>query len=652
MSNYETNYVSRSEEVVAESPVYEMYLRNIFHKILIGVHLRNIVKPSSEASRRMDARLEGVDKIVVDSIRSLASGYGRNLLSINAVISTPSGKVDISSEDSLNTYFIGSVVGYRNFPTYQLSYGNWSDCLVNNGYSFKENVGTKYNHFFIPKKEKGKLRLITAPKTELKAMQRKLNSVFYSSTKGFPENILAYSPGSDYVKTLAEKQLKYDHMINFDVKNFFHQMCGRTLDSAISNLVLKQIEKHIPLDKFYDTSEQSTVNNFKTLFEDEIKYINKMKNTKVPIQVAPLFDSIWSSSSVLLHYGSTILKNAESSNFLEENCESRRALLEYAWMNKILLDNLSELGSEAYLTSTTYKLKHPINELDLFAKAFDSVRKIKLGEEISWDMRSIPAAASINIVLKKFKGLITARMPLNYEENVRSVPISAVEFDGMTIEDTTEKYGGFAEMCQHSPEPMSYFIRKTGARPTFKSFINKFHKSLNWITAIPQGAPTSGTLANFLNDIVYDDLRKSLKDSGFLADFEVMIYSDNIYIFYNNAEEYANGAFTVASFISKEVNKTFQKHGLKLNKEKEMFFDKRDKKMLGILIDDQGEIRVSRATRRTINQIIINLNKHEKINYKGITYTRKDLRRVKGLINWLNRPGNNGYNRSLIPMTF
>ena len=108
----------------------------------------------------------------------------------------------------------------------------------------------------------------------------------------------------------------------------------------------------------------------------------------------------------------------------------------------------------------------------------------------------------------------------------------------------------------------------------------------------------------------------------------------------------------VSSFISKEVNKVCKDYNLTLNKEKEMFFSKRDKKMLGLLINKEGDVRVSRQTRRMINQIIINLNKKESIMYKGMTYTRENLSRLKGLINWLNRTDNKGYNRLLIPMEF
>jgi len=184
--------------------------------------------------------------------------------------------------------------------------------------------------------------------------------------------------------------------------------------------------------------------------------------------------------------------------------------------------------------------------------------------------------------------------------------------------------------------------------------IKSFKKSgtLGWRVCVPQGAPTSGVMVNYLNRHLLEELREKLRSIKEIKDPDVYIYSDNIFLFYDLEPAYIGpNSLHAHSKVRNAVTQVCKDFSLPINRDKDGFF-MGDKKLLGIIVDEEGTVRISRRQLREANQIIINLNKNSTVTYKGTTYTRSDLGRIKGLINWIKRGDNEKYVRKIIPMTF
>lgn len=642
-----------------DSKLYEMYIRNIFHKVFIGTYLVNSISfrnftGANQIKLKDDESINDASHSLYNSLYdefSRSSYYGRSSMAINC--SRKSTKlIDVSNKAQVEEYFdtdFSNLGGIKDAKA-NIKLGSWGSNFTNNYITNYKNDFSIYSRFFIPKKEKGKLRLITAPKQYLKECQRNLNEHIYKTITPQNPNILAYAPGSDYVKSLDDKELNYEAMVNFDVKNFFHQITGASLDKALGNLLVKQLERDCKISLFMtDVGPVNLLSLLTNFINSEISELDAMSIKDV--EDSDLFVALWNSSRTLLEFAKLLFESTDL-RFLEFESTKESLLNNITSILVIekLINNISATDPKAFFsgsfinTSELQNYRHSC--IDSFKEGFNLSLKCN---QITLPSNDIGSLSNVNqliyILLKKFKSCITTKIPVNYESQVKSVPISREEFNDMAISVVDGEEG-------NSLKTMSEFVRETGERPQFYKFVKKYGKRLNWSTSLPQGAPTSGTIVNLFNDLLYKALKEKLEGNDLIAKFELFIYSDNIYVFYNVNPNIKDQEFMVASFISKEVNKVCKDYNLTLNKEKEMFFSKRDKKMLGLLINKEGDVRVSRQTRRMINQIIINLNKKESIMYKGMTYTRENLSRLKGLINWLNRTDNKGYNRLLIPMEF
>lgn len=148
---------------------------------------------------------------------------------------------------------------------------------------------------------------------------------------------------------------------------------------------------------------------------------------------------------------------------------------------------------------------------------------------------------------------------------------------------------------------------------------------------VPQGAAFSGDIANVIARLVTDILVKKVKN--IIADYkgdarkvDWLIYSDNIYIFYDLSDE-------IIKTLPEDPLKTFRREFRDdqwlrkvlvpwkiINIDRE----KRDVKILGIILDKDGTVRLSRRYRRKINQAMIHADRNQKV------WTQKD----EGQRNW------------------
>lgn len=122
---------------------------------------------------------------------------------------------------------------------------------------------------------------------------------------------------------------------------------------------------------------------------------------------------------------------------------------------------------------------------------------------------------------------------------------------------------------------------------------------------IPQGAAFSGDIANMVAHVMANRitlwLNKLQIDFNVPSVFNKIVYSDNIYIFYDMP-------MNILNIARREIPKMFTGDFQRLIVPwKILNFDRTisDVKMLGILIDKDGTVRLSRMYRRKINQAII-----------------------------------------------
>ena len=233
-----------------------------------------------------------------------------------------------------------------------------------------------------------------------------------------------------------------------------------------------------------------------------------------------------------------------------------------------------------------------------------------------------------------------------YNSNVRGeLPITVLtRAFGSKVFSNTENKVDYRELCS-SPD-----FRFAKVLNALKEVTAKKHV-YGWRNCVPQGAPTSGVIVNYLNKHLLTQLRKRVSHIPNVINPKIYIYSDNIYVLYDLKDDISG---IVAVEHHKEVKDVVadvcSDFHMPLNEDKESFFIG-DKKILGLIVDKDGDVRVGRQRLIEVNQIIINLNKHDTIDYKGTIYTRGDLSRLRGLANWVKRGDSDKYPRKLIPLS-
>ena len=188
--------------------------------------------------------------------------------------------------------------------------------------------------------------------------------------------------------------------------------------------------------------------------------------------------------------------------------------------------------------------------------------------------------------------------------------------------------------------------------------------TITYSYGLPQGAVTSSTLASIFGTRIAHELRQASTqlDSSVVQNVEFVVYSDNIFILYDvpttaNKVVIENG-IPVTKHGEKEATELIDamaygvsnKLGVAINPHKTTHQSGDDKKILGLLLDRRGRVRVPRSRVYEINQIALALHRSggRPINYKGFTYSDKDVARLKGLIAWIRNVGREGYSQTVL----
>ncbi len=148
--------------------------------------------------------------------------------------------------------------------------------------------------------------------------------------------------------------------------------------------------------------------------------------------------------------------------------------------------------------------------------------------------------------------------------------------------------------------------------------IKELHTSLNagpWsVRGIPQGAPYSGTVANWVALRLMSILMGKI--CGVVGSFggqvrKVILYSDNVFVFYDCP-------VSCEKIFKRELPEELA--GQSISEYKRFLYSdkitvtdraRKDIKVLGVLIDSDGDIRLSRNTRRRLNQELIHAFKED-----------------------------------------
>ena len=186
------------------------------------------------------------------------------------------------------------------------------------------------------------------------------------------------------------------------------------------------------------------------------------------------------------------------------------------------------------------------------------------------------------------------------------LPLWKRELGGYNLETGEEEEQG----CQKSIRKFAEAVFK---KDNFQQ-IAALHKKVSpYIPmsqrGIPQGAAFSGDMANLVADELADGivhwLKHLQKDLRIPVNVTKIVYSDNIYLFYD-------APTNILNIARREIPQLFLKEYRKLLVPwKILNFDRTisDVKLLGIIIDKDGSVRLSRMYRRKINQAIIHAAK-------------------------------------------
>jgi len=183
---------------------------------------------------------------------------------------------------------------------------------------------------------------------------------------------------------------------------------------------------------------------------------------------------------------------------------------------------------------------------------------------------------------------------------------------------------------------------------------------------LPQGALTSPFLANMVANTFLERIEKGYKEmesSGSVLHYEnlrTIIYSDNVYALFDVVDRsadptrrrallYETGLSIAESQVMQVISDSVTELKLKINPDKTTLQSGDDKKLLGLLLDKNGNIRVPRKRVYETNQILLALHKSggRPIDYKGQTYSAKDKRRLTGLLEWNKTVGREGYSQTM-----
>ncbi len=569
--------------------------------------------------------------------------------------------------------------------------------FVDPSHSYNKGSSHKNNTMIIPKRKPGKYRLLTAPSDYKKIYLKNLSREI---TSNFPQDdrILAYRDGMDYVKFIKDSKFTHDKMLGLDLKDYYHQVSASKLKIAASRVALSQTKKILGND-FAEVSHPELIVKIGKAVRQWVKPLDFYDNTSYYNIVVGIYNSLFALESFAL-VTKDRASEEDSGDFVKHSQRALDSLVadtaswgtklsdmrnDAQWATSLLVLGMIDLFENTghllifhkikYVTDNERKSVDQGMKLALATLKYIVPRKLKVGLKHGKLSESYAYANKPSReILESKEAILTARttqfeQPLRLLDYMTSqlvdfvsatIPTGIPNLLNCKVEDKLAE-SFFTNVKETSKPKIKYpapiykvlrnhpnrFARIMSWASIYKS------KEVKWRRSLPQGYPTSGVVANYAGLAIVESLEVNLKGVLGIKDVKVLMYSDNLQILYSYT---GNPPEEAKRFLDEKVSKisadTIESEGFYMNVDKIESYDKEEKRILGLLLDQHGNARTSRKLMRTINQIVINLNKKESIVYKGKAYSRKDLRRLNGLQLWYARTLENEHSRKLIPRNF
>ncbi len=523
--------------------------------------------------------------------------------------------------------------------------------------------------FLIPKRKKGRYRLITAPTWDKKQGLQALNR---SMTESFPqdERILAYRDGADYVKILKEGGLTQDRMLGIDLTDFYHQVNGKVLDQALCDSLVAERTQLFGAD-ILEIPAAEAITRMITFIDEAIgdpwEYDSeKLKNMALNVQCMLL-----NSSATLL-----ILEGFERLLQTQGHLLPQHTLREItnAGPGGNTTTGVPDPFEDAVLLPLGLAALHQaMTTSDLLVFQPLAAKELSHKQEAAmasflWNRSSTPQGSPVPsksisyygtsaryillFLFRRLKAFTAAAIPVGVT-SVLQTPISSDTAWGLANDKLVE--AGGACLTFEGTKPLRKVFPK--GLPSVAKILHNLDTRANpvsWVTALPQGYPTSGIISNYVGLALLDKIEASLKTIPGVTRVKVTIFSDNLNIFYDFTDKNLPemGRDYIAQQVKQACTTSIEKEGLPVNPEK--FEDhSKDKPLLGVIMDENGELRSSRKIVRTLNQILLNVKRAPGvITYKGKAYSKEHMHSYYGLLRWFERTDNKNYSRKLFTPEF
>lgn len=444
------------------------------------------------------------------------------------------------------------------YTSMAIKFLNVMSCLTFGGKT--TNYKQSYWNITIPKQSKPGVRLISVPRPDFKENTRIINELFnvivpgsedYNKTYGTKIEVLSYYKKRDFAKILCSKNLSIKDtgkfVLEIDLRDFFTNISPNILQE-IFRVWVRVIHKDPSI-----------------LRGDLIELLNREDSTGV---VAGFFDEkLWTTRS-----------NYDYRNLTDTISPPRNLVL-----SGLEQGTMAGLGQEAFSWVT---LLMPAVNL-LLEPLGCPVQKINTEGE-----------RNFNRMLHN----LTTVLPL-WKVNLANV-------DPDTADDPEVKTNTPGKLAQKfkdrlNPKSIDWNL------PDLFSLNSKVSFRPWQQRGVPQGACFSGILANMVAQ-VFAHVCQQVMEKYFKAcpgtRTHTLVYSDNLYITFHSEVD-GKHDLLIEQLLKHMKDTCFRKM---VSRKKIQILDrtKRDLKILGLLIDADGNTRLSRKTMRKINQAYIR-------NYKG-----------------------------------
>lgn len=545
-------------------------------------------------------------------------------------------------------------------------------------------IEPKYYKRLIPKSTPGKFRVINAPDSTTKRIQREINAMF---SKPIHEDLIAYTPGVNYVNKL-KKLGKYESMFSFDIKDYYTQINTYKVNTNFDRFWLgPEIVKLVNTSEKIVTEIKAIINSSVSTgtlylpeeFTDHVHTLIRFRRDVLTKEIKKLYDSMSVSNSidVISKLMAGFLLTLLNSGYVKRDIQLKvmtsygsgdegYSRIEGKTVQFYFRDCITcsagsvlcfENGDLSNLVSLNNMLIH-----------IPSIFELRLNKTYH-EMDSITMPNDTRNATPGIIGLcptLPSKRPERVDQVLDTIYLNSLLKNYLFKAIFTNTFKDIKKVLDIQLDVAKHFETEAETDLTkfktlkdaaiwhqvrnikFRINVSKLEYTLSkeqgiWTTCLPQGSPCSGVIAN----MYASTLLSALNSKEALSNYKKIMYSDNLFMFSNDSIS----IYSESSVIS-AVKDIFRENSMDLNLDKIQHYSS-DKKLLGVIMDEEGYLRVSRRYLRELNQIIINLNRNESINYKGKVFTREDIPKLKGRINWIKQVISDGpYVRNTIPMEF